>query len=67
MNRDEMNGKKDNFAGRIKEATGTVTGDAELENEGANQRAGGALQEGFGRARRKVGEALEDLGDDVKR
>ena len=67
MNRDEMDGKKDNFAGRIKEAAGTLTGNAELEKEGANERAGGALQEGFGRAKRKVGEALEDLGEDVKR
>jgi len=67
MNRDEIDGKKNNLAGRIKEAAGTLTGNKELESEGANQRAGGAVEEGLGKARRKVGEALEDLGNEVKR
>ena len=66
-NRDEVEGKKENLKGRIKEAAGTLTGDRDLESEGANERAGGAVQEGLGRARRKVGEAIEDLGEDVKR
>ena len=66
-NSDEIEGKKENVKGRIKEAAGTLTGDRDLENEGANERAGGEVQEGFGRARRKVGEAIEDLGKDVKR
>ncbi|MCA1582027.1 MAG: CsbD family protein [Acidobacteria bacterium] len=67
MNRDEIDGKKNNLAGRIKEAAGTLTGNKDLESEGADQRAGGAAEEGLGRARRKVGEVLEDLGKDVKR
>jgi len=67
MNRDEIDGKKNNLAGRIKEAAGTLTGNKDLESEGADQRAGGAVEEGLGRARRKVGEALEDLGENVKR
>lgn len=66
MNRDEREGKAENLKGRVKEAAGIVSGDEELEKEGANQRAEGAVQEGLGRARRKVGEALEDLGKDVK-
>lgn len=67
MNRDEVEGKAENLKGRIKEAAGTLTGNKNLENEGADQRAGGAVQEGLGTARRKVGEALEDLGKQVKR
>ena len=67
MNRDEIEGKKENIKGRIKEAAGKLTGNPDLESEGANERAGGTLQEGLGRARRKVGEAIEDLGKDVKR
>ena len=67
MNRDEIEGKAENLKGRIKEAAGTLTGNQNLENEGADQRAGGAVQEGLGTARRKVGEALEDLGNQVKR
>jgi uncharacterized protein YjbJ (UPF0337 family) len=67
MNDDELNGRKENLKGRIKEAAGTLTGNPDLESEGANQRAGGALEEGVGRARRKVGEAIEDIGEDLKR
>jgi len=66
-NRDEVEGRAENVKGRIKEAAGTLTGNPDLENEGANERAGGALQEGLGRARRKVGEAIEDVGEDLKR
>jgi uncharacterized protein YjbJ (UPF0337 family) len=67
MNRDEREGKEKNVAGRIKQATGTLTGNQDLENEGADERAEGNVQEGLGRGRRKLGEALEDLGDEIKR
>ena len=67
MNRDEREGKEKNVAGRIKQATGTLTGNRDLENEGADERSEGAVQGELGRARRKVGEAIEDLGDDIKR
>ena len=67
MNRDEREGKEKDVAGRIKQATGTLTGNRDLEERGADERAEGEVQGGLGRARRKVGEALEDLGDDIKR
>jgi uncharacterized protein YjbJ (UPF0337 family) len=67
MNRDEREGKAENLKGRVKEAGGIVTGNPDLEQEGAEERSEGAVQEGLGRARRKVGEALEDLGDDIKK
>jgi len=67
MNRDEREGKAENLKGRVKEAAGIVTGKPDLEQEGAEERSEGAVQEGLGRARRKVGEALEDLGDDIKK
>jgi uncharacterized protein YjbJ (UPF0337 family) len=41
--------------------------DRELENEGTADRVSGNVKEGFGKARRKVGEAVEDLGDEIKR
>ena len=66
-NRDEVEGLAENVKGRIKEAAGALTGNTDLESEGANERAGGELQEGLGRARRKIGEAIEDIGEDVKR
>lgn len=67
MNRDELEGKKESVKGRIKEAAGILTGDKDLESEGASERAGGVAQEQIGKATRKVGEAIEDLGRKIKR
>jgi uncharacterized protein YjbJ (UPF0337 family) len=66
-NRDEVDGRFENIKGRIKEAAGTLTGNENLEKEGSDQRAGGSVQEGLGRARRKLGEAIEDFGEDLKK
>jgi uncharacterized protein YjbJ (UPF0337 family) len=67
MNRDEYEGKKENVKGRIKEATGVLTGNDRLESEGSDQRTSGAAQEEFGKARRKLGETIEDIGKNVKK
>jgi uncharacterized protein YjbJ (UPF0337 family) len=66
-NDDEMKGKMDQASGTIKDKVGEMTGDRDLEERGEAQRAGGNLQEGFGTARRKVGDAIEDIGDAIKR
>jgi len=66
-NRDEIEGKLDQAKGTTKETVGRVLDDGELEAEGRADRAGGDLQEGYGKARRKVGEAIEDVGDAIKR
>ncbi len=67
MNRDEIAGKKENVKGRVKEAAGILTGNEDLESEGAGERSEGALREKSGTLRRKVGEAIEDLGKNVKK
>jgi uncharacterized protein YjbJ (UPF0337 family) len=67
VSKQEVRGKVRNLKGRLKEAAGIVTGNPELEEEGADQRVDGALEEGMGKARRKVGEALQDLGRKVKK
>lgn len=64
-NRDEIEGKFDQAKGATKEAVGNVLNDRDLENEGKADKAGGDLREGFGTARRKVGEAIEDLGESI--
>jgi uncharacterized protein YjbJ (UPF0337 family) len=64
-NRDEVEGKFDQAKGRTKEVVGRAIDDRELEDEGTADRAGGNVKEGFGKARRKVGEAIEDLGDKI--
>lgn len=66
-NDDEVEGKFDQAKGAIKENVGRAVGDDEMEAEGQADRAGGNIQEGFGTARRKVGEAIEDVGDAIKR
>jgi uncharacterized protein YjbJ (UPF0337 family) len=66
-NRDEMKGKFDQAKGSVKENVGRAFNDREMENEGAADRAGGNLREGYGTAKRKVGEAIEDVGDAIKR
>ena len=66
-NRDEMEGKLDQASGAVKDKVGEVTGNERLETEGEAQRAGGNMQEGFGTARRKVGETINDIGDKIGR
>jgi uncharacterized protein YjbJ (UPF0337 family) len=63
INDDEVKGNIDKASGTVKENVGRALGDPILENEGADQRASGKIEAGFGKARRKVGEAVEDLGE----
>ena len=67
MNRDEAQGKTDQLKGKVKQAAGDLTDDERLHDEGVADEASGKVQEGFGKGRRKIGEALEDLGDTLKR
>lgn len=67
MNRDELEGRKDQLKGKLKQATGDLTDNERLHDEGVADEAAGNVQEGFGRGRRKVGEAIEDLGENLKR
>jgi uncharacterized protein YjbJ (UPF0337 family) len=67
MNRDELDGKGDQLKGKLKQAAGDLTDDERLHDEGVADEAAGELKEGFGRGRRKIGEAIEDLGDKLKR
>jgi uncharacterized protein YjbJ (UPF0337 family) len=67
MNRDELEGKGEQIKGKIKQAVGDLTDNEELEGEGVADEAAGNVQEGFGKARRKVGETIEDVGQKLKR
>ena len=66
-NKDEIEGKWDQAKGAVKENVGRTFDNEEMEAEGKVDRAKGNVQEGFGEARRKVGETIEDIGDDIKR
>lgn len=62
---DEVKGKGKQIAGKAKEELGKLTGNRDLEETGNEERFEGKVQQGFGKARRKVGEAIEDLGDRI--
>ena len=66
-NRDEVRGKFDRVKGRVKEEVGDVTNDERLRNEGRADRAAGEMEEGIGKGRRKIGNAIKDLGDKIGR
>jgi uncharacterized protein YjbJ (UPF0337 family) len=67
MNRDELEGKTETLKGKIKKATGDLTDNDRLRDEGAADEAAGKVQDTLGRGRRKVGEAIEDIGDQIKK
>ena len=67
MNRDELEGRKEQLKGKIKQAAGDLSDNERLHDEGVADEAVGDVQEAFGKGRRKVGEALDDLGDKLKK
>ena len=67
MNKDELDGRVDQLKGKVKQAAGDLTDNDRLHDEGVADEAAGGVQEGFGRGRRKVGEAIEDIGENLKR
>jgi len=48
------------------EAVGDATNDESLRDEGIADQAAGNVEEGFGKARRKVGDALHDVVHDLE-
>jgi len=67
MNKDELDGKAEALKGRIKQGVGDLTDNDKLHDEGVADEVAGEIKEGVGKARRKVGDAIEDLGDKIKR
>jgi len=66
-NKDEVEGKSDQVKGKVKQATGDLTDNENLREEGAADEAAGDVKEGVGKGRRKIGEAINDLGDKIGR
>jgi len=63
----ETRGKVTKLKGRVKEAAGIITGNRELERQGAQQRAVGVVQERIGEARRKAGDFAAEMGKAIKK
>ena len=66
-NRDEIKGKYEQAKGSVKEGLGRLTDDERMQTEGSADKLKGDIQEGWGGAKRKVGDMLEDAGDAIKR
>jgi len=66
MNKDELNGNVDKLKGKLKQVVGDATDDQQLHDEGVVDEAAGTVEAGFGKARRKVGEALHDVAHKIK-
>ena len=64
-NKDEVRGKADQIKGGVKKRVGDLTGDENLRNEGDADEAAGQIEEGIGKGRRKVGDAIKDVGKKV--
>lgn len=67
MNRDERQGKTKALKGKIKQATGDLTNNPRLHDEGVAEEVAGKTQDAVGRVRRKVGEAVKDVGNAIKK
>jgi uncharacterized protein YjbJ (UPF0337 family) len=59
---DEVKGKGKQVKGAVKEQLGKLTGNRDLETSGSADRVEGDVQEGFGKTKRKIGEAVEKVG-----
>ncbi len=67
LNRDEVKGKLEQVKGQVKQRVGKATGNERLHDQGVADEAAGDVQEGAGKVRRKVGEAVNALGDRIKK
>ena len=67
MNKDERVGKKEEIKGKIKEKVGHAVGSPDLEERGENEARAGKAQHDFGTARRNLGEAIEEIGEKIKK
>lgn len=63
MDKDRVEGKVDEVAGRAKRQVGEWTGDGETQVKGAAQEIKGKVQNAFGKAK----DAVRDASDDAER
>jgi uncharacterized protein YjbJ (UPF0337 family) len=66
-NKAEIKGKINKAKGTVKENIGHAVGNRRVENDGAADRRKGSVQETVGKAKRKVGDAVKDLGNNMRK
>ena len=65
MDRDEIKGKAEKAKGYVKDKAGEIINDPELDAKGEAERAAGTVREGYGKAKRKVEEGIEDVAEET--
>ena len=60
MNKDQKQGAVRNIKGRVKQAAGVISGNKDVESEGAADRAKGAAQKAFGDLKRGIAKKLDE-------
>jgi len=66
MNKNELNVNVDKLKGKLKQAVGDAPDDPALHDEGVADEAAGTVEAGFGKARRKVGDAIHEVAHKIK-
>jgi len=61
----EVKGKAKQAKGTVKESLGKSVGNREMQERGRRERYEGRIQERMSKARRVVGESIEDLGEEI--
>lgn len=61
MNKDQVKGRVDQAAGKVKEETGDLLGNKRMENEGRVDKNAGKTQAGYGDAKEKTKDAIDKL------
>ena len=61
MDKDRIEGKKEQAKGFIKDKAGKLTNDPDLEAEGKVERAAGKIQEGVGKVKDKARDVIDDV------
>jgi uncharacterized protein YjbJ (UPF0337 family) len=61
MNKDQVKGRAEEAKGAVKESTGKVIGNRDLEAEGAADKAAGKVQKNYGDAKEKVKDAIDKI------
>lgn len=64
MDKDEIKGKAEKAKGFVKEKTGELIGNEELEAEGSAERIAGKARETLGKAKEKVKDTVDDALED---
>ncbi|MGC3965498.1 MAG: CsbD family protein [Rhodocyclaceae bacterium] len=59
MNRDQIKGRTEQAAGKIKEVAGRATNDRDLEARGRADQTAGKVRAGYGDAKEKVKDAID--------